>query len=61
MAFENGTVENKKNPPFSDKMQSVLQEKQQLLVDYWTMDKVIRWLDVNDFKTAIEVFKGKNK
>lgn len=26
--------------------------------DYWTMDRVVRWLDANDFKPAIEVFKG---
>lgn len=29
--------------------------------DYWTMDRVLRWLDVNDFKPAIDVFKGKKK
>ena len=24
----------------------------------WPMDKVIRWLDANDFKAVIEVFRG---
>lgn len=28
--------------------------------EYWTMDRVLRWLDVNDFKPAMEVFKGKS-
>jgi hypothetical protein len=27
--------------------------------EYWTMDRVVRWLDVNEFKPAIELFKGK--
>lgn len=54
MAFEGEVTENKQLPPYPDKIQ-----QPQDYAEYWTMDKVVRWLDVNDFKPAIDVFKGK--
>lgn len=53
MAFEGEVTENKQLAPFPDKIQ-----QPQDYAEYWTMDRVIRWLDVNDFKPAIDVFKG---
>ncbi|KAK4522027.1 uncharacterized protein ATC70_004566 [Mucor velutinosus] len=55
MAFEGEVTENKQLPPFPDKIQ-----QPQDYAEYWTMDRVIRWLDVNDFKPAIDVFKAKH-
>lgn len=51
MAFEGDLNEAKQLPNFPEKT----------AVDYadtWTMDKVVRWLETNDFKNTIEVFKG---
>ena len=61
MAFEGEVTDNKQLPPFPEKIQQQQQQQQQPqdYADYWTMDRVIRWLDVNDFKPAIDVFKGK--
>lgn len=53
MAFEGEVTESKQYPPFPDKIQLP-----QDYAEYWTLDRVIRWLDANDFKPAIDVFKG---
>ena len=53
MAFEGEVIENKQHPPLPDKTQLP-----QDYAEYWTLDRVMRWLDVNDFKPAIDVFKG---
>jgi hypothetical protein len=36
--------------------------KPQVLKDeYWTMDRVIRWLESQDFQRAIDIFKSESK
>ncbi|KAI7905920.1 uncharacterized protein BX663DRAFT_540592 [Cokeromyces recurvatus] len=56
MAFEGEINEQRHIPFYTDK----LQHYEQRMSDYWTMDRVVRWLEVNDFKPAIEFFKAKN-
>lgn len=51
MAFEGEVNEVKQIPNFPEKTAVDY-------VDTWTMDKVARWLETNDFKSSIEVFKG---
>jgi hypothetical protein len=53
MAFEGEVTENKQHSLFPDKLQLPQDH-----AEYWTLDRVIRWLDANDFKPAIDVFKG---
>ncbi|KAI8646098.1 hypothetical protein BD408DRAFT_480123 [Parasitella parasitica] len=55
MAFEGEVADNKQFVPFLDKIQ-----QPQDYAEYWTMDRVIRWLGVNDFKPAIDVFKAEH-
>lgn len=26
--------------------------------EYWTLERVIQWLEINNFRSAIEIFKG---
>lgn len=51
MATEDELTDVKQDVSFPEK---TLEE----YADTWTMDKVIRWLETNDFKSAIEFFKG---
>ncbi|CEP11976.1 hypothetical protein [Parasitella parasitica] len=52
MAFEGEVTDKNQLSSFLDKMQ-----QPQDYAEYWTMDRVIRWLDMNDFTSAIDVFK----
>lgn len=49
MAIDGELNETKHLPPFPENYGAP---------EYWTMDRVIRWLDANDFKSAIDLFKG---
>ncbi|CAO3628484.1 unnamed protein product [Mucor hiemalis] len=51
MALDGELNETKHLPPFPENYGAP---------EYWTMDRVIRWLDANDFKFAIDLFKAKH-
>lgn len=51
MAIEDEVTDVKQTATFSEKT----------MVEYadtWTMDRVVRWLETNNFKGAIDFFKG---
>jgi hypothetical protein len=52
MAFENEMNEYNQLPSYPNEKDPYGSS------EYWTIDRVLRWLEVNDFKPAIEVFKG---
>jgi hypothetical protein len=53
-AFDGENEVYKQLPPYPEQQQA-----QHDWADYWTVDRVLRWLDVNEFKPAIDLFKGK--